>query len=208
MQTSCIWPFLKTDPVPLQHASGLRSVLPPEHHHKEVAIVGTFRSVVACDSCAGTVFRILMGMLVCLFLATPTAAQVVGMIVDNWTDTVIVFERAHDLTDAFDYNEHLEDMNLDGHMDLMTHYRVQETGIARGDAEATLSGQLLDGQWIGEPTPSRRFAVHPSGLVPSYVGSACGPRIGSHLARSAEEGGVSKFSMRRVRSSRGPGTSS
>jgi hypothetical protein len=52
---------------------------------------------------------------------------------------------AHDLTDALDFNEHLEDMNLDGYMDLMTHYRVQETGIECGDTEATLTGRLLDG---------------------------------------------------------------
>ena len=55
---------------------------------------------------------------------------------------------AHDLTDTFDYNEHLEDMNLDGYMDLMTHYRVQETGIACGDTEATLSGLTLSGRFI------------------------------------------------------------
>jgi hypothetical protein len=54
-------------------------------------------------------------------------------------------ECAHDLTDAFEFNEHLEDMNLDGFMDLMTHYRVPETGIACGDTDAMLSGEMLDG---------------------------------------------------------------
>jgi hypothetical protein len=52
---------------------------------------------------------------------------------------------AHDLTDEWTYNEHLEDVNLDGFMDLMTHFRTQETGIQCGDTEATLTGSLLDG---------------------------------------------------------------
>jgi WD40 repeat protein len=54
----------------------------------------------------------------------------------------------HDLTDPFDYNEHTEDANLDGYMDLITHFRVEESGIVCGDTEATLSGQTLGGQFI------------------------------------------------------------
>jgi len=51
----------------------------------------------------------------------------------------------HDLADPFDYTEHIEDVNLDGFMDLMLHFETQETGIVCGDTEATLSGSLLDG---------------------------------------------------------------
>jgi hypothetical protein len=51
----------------------------------------------------------------------------------------------HDLTDTWTFNEHVEDVNLDGYMDLMTHFETQDTGIACGDTEATLSGQTLDG---------------------------------------------------------------
>jgi hypothetical protein len=55
---------------------------------------------------------------------------------------------AHDLTDLFDYNEHLEDVNLDGFMDLMLHFETQDTGIVCGDTEATLSGQTLGDQFF------------------------------------------------------------
>jgi len=41
---------------------------------------------------------------------------------------------------------HLQDVNLDGFMDLVTHYRTQDTGIVCGDESATLTGETLDGQ--------------------------------------------------------------
>ena len=43
-------------------------------------------------------------------------------------------------------NGHLQDVNHDGIMDLMTHYRTRETGIVCGDESATLTGETLDGQ--------------------------------------------------------------
>jgi hypothetical protein len=55
---------------------------------------------------------------------------------------------AHDLTDHWTHADHLQDRNLDGFMDLMMHFRTQESGIACGDLSATLTGNLFSGQAI------------------------------------------------------------
>ncbi len=52
---------------------------------------------------------------------------------------------AHDLTDPVVYADHLEDVNSDGYMDLVSHYRTQSTDIAKGDTSATLTGQTTGG---------------------------------------------------------------
>jgi hypothetical protein len=41
---------------------------------------------------------------------------------------------------------HFEDANLDGVLDLITHYRTQDTGIVCGNESVTLTGKTLDGQ--------------------------------------------------------------
>ena len=43
---------------------------------------------------------------------------------------------------------HPEDVNGDGDIDLLVHFRTPETGIACGDADATLTGETFDGQHI------------------------------------------------------------
>ena len=45
-------------------------------------------------------------------------------------------------------NGHLQDVDLDGIMDLVTHYLTLDTGIACGDESATLTGETLGGEPI------------------------------------------------------------
>jgi hypothetical protein len=51
-----------------------------------------------------------------------------------------------DAEPAHSHPGHLQDVNLDGFADLVTHYRTRDTGIACGDETATLSGETLDGR--------------------------------------------------------------
>ena len=43
---------------------------------------------------------------------------------------------------------HVEDVDDDGDLDLVLHFRTQETGIECDDTEASLIGETFDGQLI------------------------------------------------------------
>lgn len=48
---------------------------------------------------------------------------------------------------------HFADVNEDGFIDLLSHYRTQETGIVKGDTEMCLTGETLDGISFGDCDP-------------------------------------------------------
>ncbi len=52
---------------------------------------------------------------------------------------------AHDLAKLSTYLDHLQDVNEDGFMDLVSHYVVGAAGLAHGDLEACLTGATLGG---------------------------------------------------------------
>ena len=51
----------------------------------------------------------------------------------------------HDLDDPGVFADHLDDVNGDGFTDLISHYRIEDTGIQPEDREACLTGETLDG---------------------------------------------------------------
>jgi len=52
---------------------------------------------------------------------------------------------SHDLTKPGVFEGHLQDVNGDGYTDLVSHYRIQNTGIASGDTNACLTATMLGG---------------------------------------------------------------
>jgi hypothetical protein len=51
----------------------------------------------------------------------------------------------HDLTKPGAFDDHLKDVNGDGQTDLVSHYRIEDTGIEADEEEVCLTGELLDG---------------------------------------------------------------
>lgn len=63
--------------------------------------------------------------------------------------TTLNFEGAspkHDLTDPLVYAEHLQDVNLDGSTDLVSHYHAQSTGLTDASTEGCLTGSKVGGE--------------------------------------------------------------
>jgi hypothetical protein len=52
----------------------------------------------------------------------------------------------HDLSDAFTFNDHLRDANLDGYVDLVTHFPMRDTGILCETHWVMLTGSLTSGE--------------------------------------------------------------
>jgi len=73
------------------------------------------------------------------------------------------------------HNSHLEDVNSDGLIDLVSHYVQKDTGIQSGDTEACLSGETFGGELIF--ACDSIVTVPPSCLPPSsgdwVVDSSC-----------------------------------
>ncbi len=62
-------------------------------------------------------------------------------------ETTLAFGRGG-AAPAHCHRPHLEDVNGDGYLDLLSHFRTDETGIAFGERMACLSGETLDGLWL------------------------------------------------------------
>jgi sugar lactone lactonase YvrE len=71
----------------------------------------------------------------------------------------------HDLSDPMTLADHLKDSNGDDFTDLISHYRIPETGIGSGEVEACATGDLVDGTTfegcdaITTQTPSSRCGL-------------------------------------------------
>jgi len=55
---------------------------------------------------------------------------------------------AHDLTDPDVYMDHLQDVNLDGYLDLVAHYKTQDTCIGNSQTVACTYGRTTDGTYF------------------------------------------------------------
>ncbi len=54
-------------------------------------------------------------------------------------------EPIHDLSNPIAYTSHLQDVNGDGYIDLLSHYLTMQTGLEIGDTSGCLEGFLNDG---------------------------------------------------------------
>jgi uncharacterized protein YegL len=56
---------------------------------------------------------------------------------------------SHDLTDPFVYADHLQDVNYDGYMDLVSHYPTPESGLTPGMTSACVYGETNGLDFVG-----------------------------------------------------------
>jgi hypothetical protein len=86
----------------------------------------------------------------------PSVESVISVALLGWDDFGVAEVDASTLafgpsgaSFTHSHGPHFEDMNGDGFLDLVSHFRTKETGIAFGDMEACLRGERLDGTPFG-----------------------------------------------------------
>jgi len=101
----------------------------------------------------------------------------------------------HDLADLFTYNDHLRDFNLDGYMDLVTHYRVSDTGIACGDTSATLSGVFSSSIPCIDVVPSDPFPESHTVTAQKGPGPDCDTAVIDVVVTQVEDLNAGSFTV-------------
>jgi hypothetical protein len=75
----------------------------------------------------------------------------------------------HDLSDPWIYNEHLQDLNLDGFIDLVAHFPTRESGFDCEDESALLTADLIDESSIEGEDSIRVIGCKPNRPIPTPV---------------------------------------
>lgn len=90
---------------------------------------------------------------------------------------------AHDLSDPKTLADHLEDRNGDGYLDLMTHFRANQSGIVCDATSATMVGTTVGGEsfegsdtisTVACPSPRASVGLRPGGR---FDGDSAGSAI-------------------------------
>ena len=69
---------------------------------------------------------------------------------------------AHDLSKSGVFQDHMQDVDGDGFMDLVTHFWLQESGLGEADSEACLTGVTLSGMRFEGCDSVRVFSGRPN----------------------------------------------
>jgi hypothetical protein len=75
----------------------------------------------------------------------------------------------HDLSQTWTYNEHLQDLNLDGFIDLVAHFPTKESGFDCEDESALLIADLIDESSIEGEDSIRVIGCKPNRLFQNPI---------------------------------------